>query len=658
MKKVYTVWHLNLAYSSLELSQHKEVIDKCYSPILELAENEPFRFGIELSAGTLERIAELDPHWISRFSRLIQENKVELIGSGFAQIIGPLVPAIVNQMNIRVGIQSYESILGIKPSIFLLNEQVFSTGLLDVYAREGIRAIVMEWENPYSSNQSWGRDLRFRPQLAKGIQDTLPVIWNHSVAFQKLQRMAHGDISINEWSQWFSDEISGDEDYALCIYGGDAETFDFRAKRYSTEAVASQGEWERIRIAFSKVLSLGVEFALPSEVLESSNFQSMQSIDLSNPKVPLPTKKQTKYNPLRWVVGGRDAFLANTTCERIFDLLKTSNKENDLNDWRKLLSLWGSDFRTHITESRWSDWKSQSSKMLDGFDSSSSLDTPKFRNAKLGDKVEDFEIFEEDGYLTVKNKFFECVLNLKRGLAIHSCSFFEIADHPLFGTISHGDLHHIDWNADFYSGEFVVDLPGLHKVTDLEKVKPEIYFNEDCLVISATIETRLGALVKSIKFSRSLTPILTFTYDLKWTEIPPCTMRFGDIVLLPNSFESDSLFVETHNGGFEPDHFMISNIEIEHGKYWSPLISARNCLGVTEGEIVIGDHKKALIVRLDRSVSPLPALLTNVQVIDTQFTRLQFTARELDDTSADKVIKLDKSGRTFEFSIEPVRIMK
>jgi hypothetical protein len=135
-------------------------------------------------------------------------------------------------------------------------------------------------------------------------------------------------------------------------------------------------------------------------------------------------------------------------------------------------------------------------------------------------------------------------------------------------------------------------------------------------------------------------------------------MRFGDIVLLPNSFESDSLFVETHNGGFEPDHFMISNIEIEHGKYWSPLISARNCLGVTEGEIVIGDHKKALIVRLDRSVSPLPALLTNVQVIDTQFTRLQFTARELDDTSADKVIKLDKSGRTFEFSIEPVRIMK
>jgi hypothetical protein len=296
--------------------------------------------------------------------------------------------------------------------------------------------------------------------------------------------------------------------------------------------------------------------------------------------------------------------------------------------------------------------------MLDGFDSSSSLDASEFKNAKLGDKVEGFEISEADGYLTIKNKFFECVLNLKRGLAIHSCSFFEIADRPLFGTISHGDLHHIDWNADFYSGEFVVDLPGLHKVTDLEKVKPEIYFNEDCLVISATIETRLGALAKSIKFSRSILPILTFTYELKWAEIPPCTMRFGDIVLLPNSFESDSLFVETHNGGFEPDHFMISNIEIEHGKYWSPLISARNCLGVTEGEIVIGDHKKALIVRLDRSVSPLPALLTNVQVIDTQFTRLQFTARELDDTSADKVIQLDKSGRTFEFSIEPVRILK
>jgi hypothetical protein len=135
-------------------------------------------------------------------------------------------------------------------------------------------------------------------------------------------------------------------------------------------------------------------------------------------------------------------------------------------------------------------------------------------------------------------------------------------------------------------------------------------------------------------------------------------MRFGDIVLIPASFERSTLFVETHNGGEQRDRFELDSIEVDHGKYWSPLISARNCFGVTEGELIIGDGNKAILVNINREFSSVPALLTNTTVMDSYFTRIQFTARELDDTSADREINLGPEGRSFEISIQPFTILK
>ena len=197
------------------------------------------------------------------------------------------------------------------------------------------------------------------------------------------------------------------------------------------------------------------------------------------------------------------------------------------------------------------------------------------------------------------------------------------------------------------------DLPGKHKITDLERVTPIITSNDMGLVISAIIETKLGPIKKSIIFSGKDTPKLTMQYHLGWKRIPPCTMRFGDIVLIPASFDRSTLFVETHNGGKQRDRFELNSIEADHGRYWSPLISARNCFGVTEGELVIGDRHKAIQVNINRGLSSVPALLTNASVMESYFTRIQFTARELDDTSANREIVLGPEGRSFEISIQP-----
>jgi len=112
-------------YSSIEEDQRKEVIKKCYYPLLELAEN-GIPIGVELTGLTLEIINDIDKSWIDRFKTLLAGQKAELIGSGYSQIIGPLFPKKLNIKNQQLGLEVYQNLLGIKPDIALVNEMAYS----------------------------------------------------------------------------------------------------------------------------------------------------------------------------------------------------------------------------------------------------------------------------------------------------------------------------------------------------------------------------------------------------------------------------------------------------------------------------------------------------------------------------------------------------
>ncbi|MFH1995819.1 MAG: glycoside hydrolase family 57, partial [Candidatus Omnitrophota bacterium] len=88
---MYTIFHCNIFYSSIPEEKRKDVIRKCYWPILELAEARNVPIGVEISGCSLEVVTRLDPAWIKKFKKLLRGNACELIGSGYMQIIGPLV---------------------------------------------------------------------------------------------------------------------------------------------------------------------------------------------------------------------------------------------------------------------------------------------------------------------------------------------------------------------------------------------------------------------------------------------------------------------------------------------------------------------------------------------------------------------------------------
>src|SRR5262249_30168514 len=145
--KLFALFHLNLAFSSIEEEQRGDVIARCYWPLLHLAEAHG-PIGIEATGFTLEEIAKRDPAWIEKARALIGRGKVELIGSGYAQIIAPLAPARVTEENLALGNRTYEELLGVRPMLALVNEQAYSGGLVGLYLDAGYRALLMDWDNP------------------------------------------------------------------------------------------------------------------------------------------------------------------------------------------------------------------------------------------------------------------------------------------------------------------------------------------------------------------------------------------------------------------------------------------------------------------------------------------------------------------------------
>ena len=81
------------------------------------------------------------------------------MGSGYSQVVAPLVPARVNEWNLEIGGQEYKRILGVVPALWYINEQAYSAGIVEHYKRLGVHGIVMEWNNPRTLHPEWDDEL-------------------------------------------------------------------------------------------------------------------------------------------------------------------------------------------------------------------------------------------------------------------------------------------------------------------------------------------------------------------------------------------------------------------------------------------------------------------------------------------------------------------
>ena len=632
----FALFHLNLAFSSIEEEQHAIVVRDCYRPLLALAQQHPI--GIEATAYTLEAIRACDAAWLEDLATLIGAGKIEFIGSGHAQAIGPLLPADVVAGNLRLGNLAYREMLGVRPKLALVNEQAYAGGLVAQYLDAGYEALLADWDNVANFHPDWLPEFRYGPQHALGSDGRdIGLIWTNTVAFQKLQRLAHDDITLDDYLAFVAGQ-RGENDRTLCLYASDAEIFGFRPGRYRTEE-ANQGgrEWQRMAKALAGVAALkDVKLVLPSQTLKVQTAGSSQKLRLETAAYPVPVKKQRKYNLTRWAVTGRDDIGVNAACQRIYAALKKNGGAEA--DWRELCRLWASDFRTHITESRWQGFCRDLATMEARFETSRAPAPLAIAGEAIGDRT-----------ITIETPTIRAELDRRRGLAIRYAAFAPDFT-PLIGGIAHGHFDDIALQADWYTGDCVFEAPGEPKVTDLEWAATRIARDADGSIrVLGEIATPQGPIRKLMTFHASK-PQIDFDLEFDWRNFGRGSLRLAHVTLLGEAFNDDSLSFAAHNGGRTPDRFMLKDQTVEHGAPVSFLVSASCGLGMTEGWLELADARHRIEVLVDRQTAPLIGLINHRRSNGKLFCQAMLSALELDDTR--KPAPYREGPRHFRFSIK------
>jgi len=640
MAQGYLIFHLNLAFSSIPAEARPDVIRKCYWPLLDLAEDTGIPIGIELTGWTLQQIASLDQSWVQRFRQMLDAKQCELIGSGWSQIIGPLVPYDVNRWNQKLGLEAYWQILGVTPRIALVNEMAFSTGLVNMYVGAGYEGIVMDRDNVRLALGLDHAPISATPTHAMGCGDvSLPVLWADSILFQRLQRVVHGDIPVSEYMAYVKQRA--DQDGAvLPIYCNDAEIFDYRPGRFTTESrLHPEGEWERLKRVCKRLQeNLALGWLSPSEALERQVSSPNQNVKrLTSVSQPIPVKKQAKYNIHRWAVTGRDNLWLNTSCHEIHRALVQNGDEHDGN-WRELCEFWGSDFRTHITEARWSDAVARISDLMRrlGLEQlQRNVGETEGTHRPLSEITlpEGVQIVQdEEGILwTIKTPYLHLVLNARRGLTIKSLAFKSHDYESVVGTLPQGYFSSIELGADFYSGGVIIEMPGEHaRVTDLERVVPKVFSKSGQLLLQAQIQTRYGTIVKTVTVERDGERV-SLGYRFPGWKKMRSIVRAGIVTLLPEAFDGQ-VTLECANGGPDTERFVLDR-SVDHSAASSSLVSSTTGFGATTGEIVVGDGKRRVSMTWDPWQCAAVPMLVHRQAEPHALTRLVFSICEVDDTS-------------------------
>jgi len=652
--KGYLVFHMNLAFSSIEKEARKDVINICYHPLLDLIEKCEIPIGIEITAWTLLEIKLIDPAWIDRFKILLSSGICELIGSGYSQIIGPLVPYTINEWNQKLGINYYKKILGIKPNIVLVNEMAFSTSLIDLYKKFDYKGLIMDRSN---IRLTLGSDTT--PTHLKGLENSqLPVLWSDSILFQKFQNFAHGNISISDYLNYLNKLVSSGEQI-LPIYCNDAEVFDYRPGRFDEEKVIHhEGEWSRLKNLLNIIVSdKKIELVLPTEALRiSSNNEKTFSYKILDAAYPIPVKKQGKYNIARWAVTGRNDLWLNTMCHRVEKHLSKLQIDNQFY-WQELCELWASDLRTHITDKRWIEAKEKLNNLLNQLNIERSFgeikqiecqyDPLEKAIGKYGDST--ISIDKDRIFLTISTKNTKLKLNMKRGLAIDSLAFDSHNMKPCIGTIPHGYFSCISAGADYYSGATVIELPTLRKrITDLEDVEPFFLIKKNGdILIKSSIDTKFGNLTKVIEISLSGEKVSTFCHFINQKKVIS-VVRSGTVTLLDNFFNKN-IKILCANGGEKEEMFNIKS-EFNHSDPASTIVSSSRGFGATTGKIRVFDEKKGFSLEWDPSIHAAMPMMQNRLIDNKRLTRIFFSTQEIDDT-----VKKGNNFSSFGFSISPIK---
>ena len=110
-------------------------------------------------------------------------------------------------------------------------------------------------------------------------------------------------------------------------------------------------------------------------------------------------------------------------------------------------------------------------------------------------------------------------------------------------------------------------------------------------------------------------------------------MNIVPLTLNPYFLDNDSLFFEACNGSKYPEKFHINNVNIDHTKNVSFLVSSHHGIGMTNGKFISGDKRNNIEIFFEPSKCAFLGQILHKKIDQLSFTRFILTAREFDDTA-------------------------
>ena len=631
--KTYILFHLNLFFSSVEIKDRKKIINNCYEPLLELSKSLDFKIGVEASGLTIEEIQKLSPKFLGKLKKSLIDNQIEFIGSGYSQSIGPLIPYEVNLKNFELGKKVYREILDIDPKIALVNEMTFSKSIPDILIESGYESMIMDVNNLLHKDFP-KKDIT--NQFLSINNKKFNILWSDFNLFQKFQQLIYQDISFEEYKNVLQKKLKAGP---FPIYSNDAEIFDFRPGRFSAERpIAGNSEWKIIHQNLKKIQQLeNVEILDPSMLIKVPKKNHRINIDnIINSPIHIPVKKQPKYNLSRWSVTGINDPWINSICYKILKKIKKLPKNTQQQYWKKVCYFWSSDFRTHLTKNRWKNLERdirKTKKDLKIKENNYQKMKIRFQNKSNYKKFENL-VSKDGNKLEISTKKTKLTLNLRRGLAIDKLSFKSNNFEPILGTIKQGYFDDNKFSADFYSNNFVADLPiDRIKLNDLLPSKPFFRLEKNILKVSTTVDSHYGEIRKEIGINLEKEEV-SLTFDFSSLEDLFGSVNAGNLTFFDNKNIKPNCFF-CKNGGKNFERFSLNN-NFDHSEPASFLVSSNSGLGCTDGVLIFARKKGKLLIKWSPENNYIMPKIQNIFIGKKRLTRVFFSLQEVDDTKKEK----------------------
>jgi hypothetical protein len=225
----------------------------------------------------------------------------------------------------------------------------------------------------------------------------------------------------------------------------------------------------------------------------------------------------------------------------------------------------------------------------------------------------------------------------RRGATLRALGFPRLARGALAGTVPLGAFTPIELAADWYTGGFVLYDAAGEKHTDLEPVRLTMPAPAEACPIRVPIVARLagryGELWKTVYVYRDV-PRVDVRYHLALRDQRPRSLRLGTLTLDPDAFAAAALRYATVNGGRDPESFPLGSTRVAQHEAVSPTVSARACLGATEGWVDVGDEAKGITVAWDPAVLAAAPLVQHEPDGARALTRVFLSLAESDETAA------------------------